>query len=73
MAVSDKNVQRFKRAVKQLNSVIADCKKDSPECFVYLDGSATLFLMSGDLQIGEEGVEDTILTEQNLSASGGDW
>lgn len=73
MTVSRKNIQRFNRAVKALNSVIADCKEDSPECFAYLDGGSSLFLMSGEREVGEEGVEDTILTQQELSASCGDW
>lgn len=71
--VSDNNIQRFKRAVKQLNSVIADCKKDNPSCFAYLDGNENMCLLSGEFGIGEDGIDDSILATQTLNASGGDW
>ena len=71
--VSDKNLARFKRAVRQLDKVIRDCKKDNPEAFAYLDGGGTLSLMSGDREIGQVGIEDTIITSENLTSKCGDW
>lgn len=73
MEVSDKNLSRFKRAVKQLNSVIADCKKENSDCFAYLDGNNHFCLLSGERGIGEDGVDDTIIADENLDAKGGDW
>lgn len=73
MAVSDKNIARFKRAVKQLNKVIKDCQDDDADVFAFLDGNSSLYLMSGESQIGEDGVQDTILAYEQLNASGGDW
>ncbi|EKP0311733.1 hypothetical protein JE959_001759 [Aeromonas veronii] len=77
MPVSDKNLARFKRAVKQLNAVINDCEADCSDDeyvpFAYLDGNETLHLLTGERGIGEEGDTDTILVEAALKASGGDW
>jgi len=73
LEVSDKNLSRFKRAVKQLNSVIGDCKKDNPDCVAYLDGNNHFCLLSGEREIGEDGVDETIIADENLDANGGDW
>ena len=77
MPVSDKNLARFKRAVKQLNMVINDCKADCSEDdhvpFVYLDGGENIHLMSGEVSVGWDGGQDTILATETLNASGGDW
>ena len=72
MSVSDKNIKRFERAVHQLNKVIGDCKKDDFDSCVYLSNDS-LFLMDGSLGVGEEGVEDTIITFGPLNSDGGDW
>lgn len=73
MTISDKNIARFKRATKQLNKVINDCKDESPACFAYLDANENFCLMSGEKGIGEEGDDDTIIATENLKAQGGDW
>lgn len=77
MPVSDTNLKRFKKAVKQLNAVIADCKKDCEGelhiPFAYLDGNNNLHLLSGEFAPGEEGDQDSILVDATLDAAGGDW
>lgn len=77
MPVSPANQKRFKDAVKKLNAVIADCKKDctgDPHTpIAYLDGSNTLCLLTGEFKPGEEGDQSSILVSATLSASGGDW
>lgn len=77
MPVSKENIERFKKAVKELNAVIADCEKDCLDdpfmCFAFLDAGNKITLLSGELDIGESGISDTILASGNLTASGGDW
>lgn len=73
MAVSDKNLKRFERAVKSLNSVIADCKKENSKAFAYLDGNNNFCLLDGSAGIGEDGDQDSIIAISELKAMGGDW
>ena len=73
MSVSDKNTKRFKIAVKQLNKVIKDCKLESKGCFVYLDASNNLSLLSGEFEIGEDGDSESTLAEESLDSGCGDW
>lgn len=73
MAVSERNIKRFSRAVKALDKVIEDCRSDDSDCFVYLDGSHSLQLMDGSVGVGDIGVTDTIITCEKLNAGGGDW
>ncbi|HDT5863145.1 TPA: hypothetical protein QHB43_003062 [Aeromonas hydrophila subsp. hydrophila] len=74
MPVSDKNLARFKRAVKQLNAVIRDCKSDCADDehtpFAYLDGNNNFALLTGEFGIGDD---DSILITETLTAQGGDW
>lgn len=71
--VSLKNLARFKRAVKQLNNVISDCKKENPSCFAYLDGNNSFHLMDGTEEPGESSNLESVLEWEYLSATGGDW
>lgn len=77
MPVSDKNLARFKRAVKQLNAVIRDCESDCADDehtpFAYLDGNNNFALPTGEFGIGEDGDDDSILITETLTAQGGDW
>jgi len=73
MTVSDKNIKAFIQATKALNKVIAECKKDATDCFVYLDGNNHLCLLDGSVKIGYEGVDETILACENLNSECGDW
>ena len=77
MPVSDKNLARFKRAVKQLNAVIRDCENDCADDehtpYAYLDGSDNFVLLTGEFEIGEQGDHDSILITETLKAGGGDW
>lgn len=74
MAVSERNLKRFERAVKQLDKVLADCKKELPHCNIYVDGSGSMNLMDGSKQIGEIGDQETILASAHVrDCGGGDW
>ena len=77
MPVSAKSIAKFKAATKALNAAIAacknDCVNDEHKPFAYLDGNNNFHLLSGELGIGEDGAEDTVLIWTPLNASGGDW
>ncbi|MES2877548.1 MAG: hypothetical protein V4713_03930 [Pseudomonadota bacterium] len=71
--ISEKNLRAFRAAVKKLDAVIADCRKENPACKAYLDGNQNFCLMDGSKSIGEEGDQETILAEGRLAAHAGDW
>ena len=68
VAVTEKNIAAFTKAAKTLNKAIQACKADDNNVFAYLDASDRIHLLSG-----EDGIENTILAEQDLDCSGGDW
>lgn len=71
--VSERNLKRFECAVKALNSVISDCKKENSKCFAYLDGNNNFCLLDGSAGIGEDGDQESIIAISQLKAMGGDW
>lgn len=74
MAVSERNIKRFERAIRQIDKILVDCKKELPDCNVYLDGGGNMCLMDGSREIGEFDVKDTILAQEHIrDCGGGDW
>lgn len=67
--------RRFDRACKALNEVLAEVRAEQPEANLYLDGSQSLFLMSGPAHdgSGEHAQQQRIMHRANLHAGGGDW
>ena len=77
MEIKDKHIKKFDKAIRMLNEVIADIKKDIPEAMYYLDNGDSFNILSGDSHdAGRRGKsrQDRVMHSQHIhSTDCGGW
>lgn len=71
-SVSDRNIKRYKRAVKQLQKVLDDCKAEDPDVYFWNHGWSLLMIKGQYLDAEPEEQADNIICSPILLIESGD-